>query len=59
MRNPADCSDCHDKPNEKLVPTEKEAFHGQCMGCHEKQGKGPWRADEEVRECGQCHLPEK
>ena len=27
------------------------ALHGNCMKCHEKHGKGPFRKDQ----CNQCH----
>lgn len=48
----ADCAVCHvDKAPEKLIPGRMDAFHGQCMGCHEKLGKGPFGKDK----CGQCH----
>jgi cytochrome c553 len=43
------CSECH-----KLQPTKEnsmplqKAYHSNCIGCHEKEGKGPVM-------CGQCH----
>ncbi|WP_052014797.1 cytochrome c3 family protein [Desulfovibrio sp. X2] len=55
--NPTACRECHDKPRESLVPTRKDAFHKQCMGCHKKLGKGPYRDDKDVKDCGRCHLP--
>lgn len=41
------CASCH---NNKTVTKIKsrEAFHGQCIGCHEKEAKGPVL-------CGECH----
>lgn len=42
------CADCHavdaPKGQTKLV----RAYHQQCIGCHQKSGKGPLA-------CGQCH----
>ena len=35
----------------ELIPDRMEAFHGNCMKCHEKHGKGPFRKDQ----CNQCH----
>ncbi len=55
--NPTACKECHDKPTEILVPTRKNAFHQQCMGCHEKMKKGPYRDEKDVKDCGRCHLP--
>lgn len=54
---PLRCHRCHDAPQSQLVPTRKEAFHGQCMGCHEKRRKGPWRNQPDVKDCKRCHLP--
>jgi hypothetical protein len=41
------CASCH---NNKTVTKIKsrEAFHKQCIGCHEKESKGPVL-------CGECH----
>lgn len=51
-RLPADalvaCSSCHDAEPSRLVPSSMSAYHGLCIGCHEKQG-GP------VDNCAQCH----
>ncbi len=43
------CADCH-----QLAPTDgttalMEAYHGQCITCHEEKGKGPLA-------CGECHV---
>lgn len=46
------CADCHTEPVDQLIPTTTNAFHGQCMTCHEKQGAGPFGDDA----CGQCHM---
>ena len=47
------CSSCHGEPVEQLIPTRTSAFHGGCMGCHERMQAGPYREGE----CIQCHLP--
>jgi predicted CXXCH cytochrome family protein len=46
------CADCHSEPVDQLVPTTMNAFHSQCMTCHEKQGNGPFGDDA----CYQCHM---
>ncbi len=46
-----DCAVCHGKSAQKLIPGRMDAFHGQCMTCHRKVGKGPF----EKTQCGQCH----
>ncbi len=46
------CSSCHTTPTNELVPTRSKAFHGQCMGCHEKQEAGPFGDDS----CYKCHM---
>jgi len=50
--DPQPCSTCHDEPIDQIIPTTTAAFHGQCMGCHEKQGSGPFGDDA----CYQCHM---
>ena len=42
------CSDCHSEEGGDGQPALMEAFHRQCKGCHERQGKGPVM-------CGECH----
>lgn len=49
---PQPCSSCHSEPVEQLVPTTTNAFHGQCMSCHENQDAGPFGDDS----CYQCHM---
>lgn len=48
----AHCAVCHEgaKPQD-LVPGRMAAYHGQCITCHEKRGKGPFTKDQ----CNQCH----
>lgn len=40
------CSTCHNP-----MPGKMDALHGNCMGCHDKAGKGPGKA----APCAQCH----
>ena len=44
------CSECHapDEGDEE-VPKRGDAFHLQCIGCHEDFGAGP-------TECSECHI---
>lgn len=46
------CASCHETPVDQLIPTTMNAFHTQCMRCHEDKGKGPF-GDEA---CYQCHM---
>jgi hypothetical protein len=45
------CAVCHDQKAEKLILGRMDAFHKQCMGCHEEKGKGPYGK----QSCAQCH----
>ena len=51
------CSSCHKRePNEDIPVPLLEAFHGNCIDCHQKhldrgQSSGPV-------DCGDCHLEE-
>lgn len=42
------CGSCH-----KPIPGAMDAFHGNCMSCHDKAGKGPGAK----APCAQCHMP--
>lgn len=42
------CASCHE-----AIPGAIDAFHGQCMGCHDTSGKGPGKE----APCVQCHIP--
>ena len=42
------CSDCHDLESADDQPSLMNAFHANCKGCHEAEGKGPII-------CGECH----
>jgi hypothetical protein len=43
---PEACSSCHDADSEIKLP---DAFHKECIGCHEEGGSGPV-------ECSGCHV---
>ena len=43
------CSDCHTLAAQGGQPGLMSAYHKQCKGCHEAEGKGPMA-------CGQCHV---
>lgn len=45
------CATCHYDAEAPLLPTRMEAFHGQCMGCHETAGAGPYGE----KSCSRCH----
>jgi hypothetical protein len=42
------CSECHQVQAKKGETPLMRAFHQQCQGCHQKEGKGPLA-------CGECH----
>lgn len=47
-----DCTSCHvDEARDDLILGRMAAFHGSCIVCHEKLGKGPYTKDQ----CNQCH----
>lgn len=46
------CSTCHEEKTADLIPERTAAFHGQCMGCHEEFGAGPYGDDS----CNRCHM---
>lgn len=56
------CARCHDVepapglskddlPDKDLLPLRSDAFHGQCLGCHESVDAGPYGEDS----CTTCH----
>ncbi len=59
------CSRCHagapapdrppDRPDVTHVPLRADAFHGQCLGCHEQMGAGP----SGEKSCNACHQQRK
>lgn len=42
------CADCHEARAVDGRPGLRNAFHGNCKGCHAAAGKGPIM-------CGECH----
>ena len=47
---PEACGECHEADSEEEdVPKRSDAFHTQCIGCHEDDGTAP-------NECSQCHV---
>jgi len=42
------CSDCHSLEGGDGQPALMKAFHGNCKGCHQQEGRGPIL-------CGECH----
>jgi len=52
---PQMCSDCHEKgAGDDFMLGRVEAFHKQCIGCHEESGVTPGKND-----CAGCHGPRK
>ncbi len=48
---PQPCTVCHQRGmGNDMMPGRKDAFHKQCIGCHDNFGVGPTRA-----ECTGCH----
>ncbi len=43
------CDSCHQKKAEDSRPSLKDAFHIQCITCHETLKRGPVT-------CGECHV---
>ena len=43
------CSDCHGLKATDDQPALIKAFHANCKGCHQEQGRGPIM-------CGECHI---
>ncbi|WP_461210221.1 acidic tetraheme cytochrome c3 TmcA [Desulfocurvus sp. DL9XJH121] len=43
------CAECHTLKAQGSQPGLMTAYHKQCKGCHETEGKGPLA-------CGQCHV---
>ena len=53
--SPQPCSDCHEPGVEDdFMLGRAQAFHKQCIGCHENFGVMPGQND-----CGVCHSPRK
>lgn len=43
------CDSCHKAKGSRGMPSLKDAFHRQCIGCHKAMKKGPVM-------CGECHV---
>ncbi len=43
------CDSCHKRKADHGLPSLKDAFHFQCITCHETLKKGPVT-------CGECHV---
>ena len=43
-----DCSECHFEKGDALMLSREDAFHDQCISCHDEMGAGPV-------ECNTCH----
>jgi len=51
--DPQHCTQCHQRGmGDDMMPGRKDAFHMQCIGCHEDFGAGPAGG-----ECASCHGP--
>jgi hypothetical protein len=53
---PESCLECHEDAAEIENPKimkRSDAFHKQCIGCHEQYGKGPQSGSEQ---CSKCHV---
>ena len=49
------CSDCHEPGgHDDAMLNRRQAFHKQCIGCHEEIGITPGKKD-----CAGCHAPRK
>jgi hypothetical protein len=48
---PVSCQDCHeaDEIEDTEMVKRGDAFHGQCIGCHQEFGAGPI-------DCAECHV---
>ncbi|MBF0390137.1 MAG: cytochrome c3 family protein [Desulfamplus sp.] len=42
------CKECHEATGDEGMPSRTDAFHEQCIGCHNEKGAGPV-------ECNSCH----
>ena len=52
---PERCLDCHDESEvaDTAMISRPDAFHQQCIECHEQFGKGPASGSEN---CSKCHV---
>ena len=48
---PSACGECHEvDSDEEDLPKRSDAFHMQCIGCHDDEGSAPTK-------CAGCHAP--
>lgn len=45
------CNSCHYEKKAVPLPNRKQAFHDQCLKCHEQAGAGPY----DNKSCKRCH----
>lgn len=52
---PENCLECHDASDveDSEYTKRSDAFHNQCIQCHEEFGKGPLSGSQH---CSQCHV---
>ena len=49
------CKECHDLNKVDDIPALREAFHGNCTGCHRRQIKSG-NLESGPTTCGGCHI---
>ena len=50
--NPETCGACHEsETDDEDIPNRTDAFHSQCIGCHQESDSGP-----QEKECSLCHV---
>ena len=48
--DPQACGECHEiESDDEDVPERTDAFHSQCIGCHQENEAGP-------EKCASCHV---
>ena len=48
--DPQTCGECHEvESDDEDVPARTDAFHSQCIGCHQESEAGP-------EKCAACHV---
>ena len=50
------CSACHGAVKRDGTPALREAYHGQCTGCHRQSAKAA-QVPRGPTTCGECHRP--
>lgn len=54
----ATCRQCHQPSARAAMPDSRTAFHGSCIGCHEKLQRGG-QATGPTKRCSGCHTQTK